>query len=64
MGIITNAPITALMSGECLDQPGTGSEQLVYDMPENPGFGPILLGLGLFSMAASFLLGSLPSSFC
>jgi hypothetical protein len=40
-----------------LDQAGTGSEQLVYEMPENPGFGPILLGLGLFSMAASFLFG-------
>jgi len=40
-----------------LDQPGTGSEQLVYNMPENPGFRPILLGLGLFSMAASFLFG-------
>src|SRR5438132_13720238 len=40
-----------------LDQPGTGSEQLVYDMPENSGFGRALLGLGLLSMAGSLLFG-------
>jgi hypothetical protein len=40
-----------------LDQPGTGSEQLVYDMAENFGFGRTLLGLGLLSIAGGILFG-------
>jgi hypothetical protein len=40
-----------------LDQPGTGSEQLVYEIPENLGFGRVILGLGLLSILGSLLFG-------
>jgi hypothetical protein len=42
-----------------IDQPGTGSEQLVYEMPENSGYTKIILGLGLFALAGSIISGFL-----
>jgi hypothetical protein len=42
-----------------LDQPGTESEQLVYEAPDNSGFGRVFLGLGLLSIAGGILFGIL-----
>jgi hypothetical protein len=42
-----------------LDQPGTGSEQLVYEIAGTPDYSRIVLWLGIFALAGSLLFGIL-----